>query len=93
MKTKIDKEINKLVILGKKELSRFYSLEMAIHRQNSDIPKVVADLRYLQTSIATLEYDIHILGYNSKKLLDAAKNYFITEVDLCGLVINIYHFR
>ena len=40
MKPKIDKEMNKLVILGilKKELSRFYRPEMAIHRKNSDIP-------------------------------------------------------
>ena len=53
MKTKIDKEINKLVILGIliNDLSEFYSPEMAIHRKNSDIPKVVVDLRYLQTRL------------------------------------------
>ena len=56
MKTKIDKEINKLVILAilKKDLLEFYSPEMAIHRKNSDIPKVVADLRYLQTRMPQL---------------------------------------
>ena len=56
MKTKIDKEINKLVILGilKKDLSEFYSPEMAIHRKNSDIPKVVADFWYLQTRLPHL---------------------------------------
>ena len=53
MKTKIYQEINKLVILGiiKKELSEVYSLEMAIHRKNSDISKVVADLRHFQTRL------------------------------------------
>ena len=62
MKTKIYQEINKLVILGiiKKDLSevyslemviRVYSLEMAIHRKNSDISKVVADLRQFQTRL------------------------------------------
>ena len=62
MKTKIYQEINKLVILAiiKKDLSevyslemviRVYSLEMAIHRKNSDISKVVADLRHFQTRL------------------------------------------
>ena len=65
MKTKIYQEINKLVILGiiKKDLSevyslemviRVYSLEMAIHRKNSDISKVVADYRHLQTRLPNL---------------------------------------
>ena len=62
MKTTIYQEINKLVILGiiKKDLSevyslemviRVYSLEMAIHRKNSDISKVVADYRHFQTRL------------------------------------------
>ena len=53
MKTKIYKEINKLVVLGiiKKWLSEVYSLEMAIHRKNSDISKVVADFRHFQTRL------------------------------------------
>ena len=52
----IYKEINKLVILGiiKKWLSEVYSLEMAIHRKNSDISKVVADFRHLQTRLPHL---------------------------------------
>ena len=65
MKTKIYKEINKLVILGiiKKEVirslqprngSEVYSLEMAIHRKNSDVSKVVADFRHLQTRLPHL---------------------------------------
>ena len=35
----------------------------------------------------------YIVGYNSKKLPQAAKNYSITELELFGLVINIYAFR
>ena len=89
MKTKIYQEINKLVILGiiKKDLSEVYSLEMAIHRKNSDISKVVADLRGFPDKIDTLEYDLHIVGYNSKKLLDATENYFIAALDLFGELI------
>ena len=66
---------------------RVYSLEMAIHRKNSDISKVVADFRHLQTRLPQLEYDLHIVGYNSKKLPDAAKNYFIAALDLFGELI------
>ena len=56
MKPKIDKEMNKLVILGilKKELSGFSSPAMAIPRKNSDIPRVVADFRYLNTRLPQL---------------------------------------
>ena len=64
MKSKIDKDMNKLVILGilKKELLRFYSPEMAIHRMNSDISRVVADFRYLKTRLPQLEqYDLYIV--------------------------------
>ena len=50
--------MNKLVILGKKELSRFYSLEIAIHRKNSDIPRIVADFRYLKTRLPQLNMTI-----------------------------------
>ena len=35
----------------------------------------------------------YIVGYNSKKLPSAAKNYSITELELFGLVINIFAFR
>ena len=75
MKTKIYKEINKLVILGiiKKDLSEVYSLEMVIRslqprngyqkftaqkwpytEKHSDISKVVADSRHLQTRLPHL---------------------------------------
>ena len=56
MKTKIYKEINKLVLLGiiKKELAEVYSLEMAIHRKNNDISKVVEDYRHLQIRLPHL---------------------------------------
>ena len=35
----------------------------------------------------------HLIGYHSKKLLPAVKNYSVTELELFGLVINIYAFR
>ena len=33
------------------------------------------------------------MGYNSKKLPSAAQNYSVTELELFGLVVNIYAFR
>ena len=56
MKPKIDKEMNKLVILGilRKELSGFSSPAMAIPRKNSNVPRVVADFRYLNTRLPQL---------------------------------------
>ena len=56
MKGKIDKEMNKLYILGilRKELSGYSSLAMAIPRKKSDIPQVVADFRYLNTRLPQL---------------------------------------
>ena len=56
MKERIDKEMNKLCILGilRKELSGFSSPAMAIPRKNSDIPRVVADFRYLNTRLPQL---------------------------------------
>ena len=44
--------MNKIVILGNRELSELYTLEMAIHRKNSEISKVVADFRHLQTRLS-----------------------------------------
>ena len=35
----------------------------------------------------------YIVGYNSKKLLKAVKNYSVTELDLFGLVVNMYGFK
>ena len=56
MKPKIDKEMNKLCILQilKKELSGYSSPAMAIPRKNSDIPRVVADFRHLNTKLPKL---------------------------------------
>ena len=56
MKEKIDREMNKLCILDilRKELSGFSSPAMAIPRKNSDIPRVVADFRYLNTRLPQL---------------------------------------
>ena len=33
-----------------------------------------------------------LIAYASKRLPEAARNYFITELELCGLAINIAHF-
>ena len=56
MKGKIDKEMNKLIILGilKKELSGYSCPAMAIRRRNSDIPRVVADFRHLNNRLPQL---------------------------------------
>ena len=56
MKPKIDKEMDKLTILGilKKELSGFSSPAMAIPRKNNDIPRVVADFRHLNNRLPQL---------------------------------------
>ena len=56
MKTKIDKEMDRLVKLGilKKGLSGYSSPAMAIPRKNSDIPRVVGDFRYLNKRLVKL---------------------------------------
>ena len=35
---------------------------------------------------------LRLIAYASKRLLEAAKSYLITELELCGLVINIASF-
>ena len=35
----------------------------------------------------------YIIGYNSKKLPKAVQNYSVTELELFGLVVNIYAFK
>ena len=35
----------------------------------------------------------YIVGYNSKKLPKAVQNYLVTELELFGLVVNIYAFK
>ena len=56
MKTKIDKEMDRLVKLRilKKGLSGYSSPAMAIPRKNSDIPRVVGDFRYLNKRLVKL---------------------------------------
>ena len=56
MKTKIDREMARLVTLGilRKGLSGYSSPAMAIPRKNSDIPRVVADFRHLNTRLVQL---------------------------------------
>ena len=56
IKPKIDKEMEKLTVLGilKKGLSGYSSPAMPIPRKNSDIPRIVADFRYLNTKLLQL---------------------------------------
>ena len=56
MKSKIDKEMDRLVKLGilKKGLSGYSSPAMAIPRKNSSIPRVVVDFRYLNKKLVKL---------------------------------------
>ena len=56
MKSKIDKEMDRLVKLGilKKGLSGYSSPAMAISRKNSDIPRVVGDFKYLNKRLVKL---------------------------------------
>lgn len=56
IKPKIDKEMKKLTILGilKKGLSGYSSPAMPIPRKNSDIPRIVADFRHLNTKLLQL---------------------------------------
>ena len=56
MKSKIDKEMDRLVKLGilKKGLSGYSSPAMAIRRKNSNIPRVVGDFRYLNKGLLKL---------------------------------------
>ena len=63
MKTKIDKEMDRLVKLGilKKGLSGYSSPAMAIPRKNSDIPRVVGDFRYLNKRLVKLNMTFPLL--------------------------------
>ena len=55
MKSKVDREMDRLVKLGilKKGLSGYSSPAMAIPRKNSDIPRVVGNFRYLNKKFNT----------------------------------------
>ena len=57
---------------------------------------LMSDTSILATGAALYQFqdnNYYIVGYNSKKLPEAAKNYSITELELFGLVINIHAFR
>ena len=50
----------------------------------------------LAAGVALYQYQssaFHIVGYNSKKLPKAVQNYSVTELELFGLVVNIYAFK
>ena len=50
----------------------------------------------LAAGVALYQYQgsaFYIVGYNSKKLPKAVKNYSVTELKLFGLVVNIYAFK
>ena len=58
--------------------------------------RLMSDTSILATGAALCQFqdnNSYIVGYNSKKLPEAAKNYSITELELFGLVINIHAFR
>ena len=63
MKSKIDKEMDRLVKLGilKKGLSGYSSPAMAIPRKNSRIPRVVGDFRYLNKRLVKLNMTFPLL--------------------------------
>ena len=56
MKSKIDREMDRLVKLGilKKGLTGYSSPAMAIPRKNSDIPRDIGDFRYLNKRLVKL---------------------------------------
>ena len=56
----------------------------------------MSDTSILATGAALYQFqenDFYIVGYNSKKLPSAVKNYSITELELFGVAINIFAFR
>ena len=58
--------------------------------------RLMSDTSILATGAALYQFqdnNYYIVGYNSKKLPEAAKNYSITELELFGLVIDIHAFK
>ena len=58
--------------------------------------RLMSDTSILAAGAALYQYQgtaFYIVGYNSKKLQKAIQNYSVTELELFGLVINIYAFR
>ena len=57
---------------------------------------LMSDTSILAAGAALYQFQgstFYVVGYHSKKLPTAAQNYSITELELFGLVINIYAFR
>ena len=58
--------------------------------------QLMSDTSILEAGAALYQYQgsaFYIVGYNSKKLPKAVQNYSVTELELFGLVVNIYAFK
>ena len=58
--------------------------------------RLMSDTSILAAGATLYQYQgsaFYIVGYNSKKLPKTVQNYSVTELELFGLVINIYAFR
>ena len=58
--------------------------------------RLMSDTSTLAAGTALYQYQgsaFYIVGYNSKKLPKAVQNYSVTELELFGLVVNIYAFK
>ena len=58
--------------------------------------RLMLDTSNLAAAMALYQYQgsaFYIIGYNSKKLPKAVKTYSVTELELFGLVVNIYAFK
>ena len=58
--------------------------------------RLMSDTSPLAAGAALYQYQgsaFYIIGYNSKKLSKAVQNYSVTELELFGLVVNIYAFK
>ena len=58
--------------------------------------RLMSDTSLLATGVALYQFqdnNYYIVGYHSKRMPDAAKNYSITELEFFGLAINIFAFR
>ena len=58
--------------------------------------RLMSDTSLLATGAALYQFqdnNYYIVGYHSKRMPDAAKNYSITELEFFGLAINIFAFR
>ena len=58
--------------------------------------RLMSNTSTLAAGAALYQYQgsaFYIVGYNSKKLPKAVQNYSVTELELFGLVVNIYAFK